>query len=157
MAPGGKQDPSIRALVVSATSDAQRLVKAQLELAQAEIRADSQTIGATAGMFIGAAVLAFLGFVFLLVTAAYVLVQLGLPVWAGFGIVTLVLLIVAIVLGLLGRRRARQIKGLEQTKQSFAATTEALSGRSAAGRVPTEPVSPPMGRDLAAPANGPSA
>ena len=67
--------------------------------------------------------------IFLLITIAYVLVELGLPVWAGFGIVTLVLLLVAAIAGGLAVMRARQIDGpkviveeLEQTVQELNAT-----------------------------------
>ena len=48
-----------------------------------------------------------LGVIFLLVTLAYVLVQLGLQVWAGFGIVTLVLLLVGGIIALVGIRRSK--------------------------------------------------
>jgi hypothetical protein len=73
------------------------------------------------------AVLAFLGFIFLLVTLAYVLVALGLPVWAGFGIVTLLLIIVA-VLFLVGRAGMKKIKGPERSIAAIEATKVALAG-----------------------------
>jgi hypothetical protein len=124
---------SFREMLMSAKTDATRLAKAQVELAQLEVKQDGQTVGKTAGLFIGAGVLAFLAFVFLLVTLAYVLIQLGLPAWAGFLIVTLLLIIVAVVLGLLGRREVGRIKGMERSKESFAATQAALSGRTDTG------------------------
>ena len=74
------------------------------------------------------AVLAFLGFIFLLVTLAYVLVALGLPVWAGFGIVTLLLIIVAVVLFLVGRAGMKKIRGPERSIAAIEATKVALAG-----------------------------
>ena len=67
-----------------------------------------------------------MGGIFLLVTFAYVLVALGLPVWAGFGIVTLVLFIVAAVLGLLGKKESAKIKGPDRTIVQIEQTKAAL-------------------------------
>lgn len=124
----GSSEPTIRALVKSVTEDTQRLIKAQTELLRTEVKDSQQEAGATAGMFIGAAVAGALGAVFLLVTIAYVLVALGLPVWAGFGIVTLVLLIVAAILAALGRKRAKSIEGIPLAKEEFEKTKLMLSG-----------------------------
>ena len=81
------------------------------------------------GLAIGGITLAALGFIFLLVTLAYVLVAIGLPVWAGFGIVVLLLFIAAVVLFALGRNRAKSIKGPERFKRELQRTKDALSGQ----------------------------
>jgi hypothetical protein len=73
-------------------------------------------------------VILFLGVIFLLVTLAYVLVQLGLPVWAGFGIVTAVLLLVGAILVLVGRNRAKQVQGPERSIAALEATKSTLRG-----------------------------
>ena len=79
------------------------------------------------GIFIvGALSMAAMGGVFLLVTLAYVLVALGLPVWAGFGIVTLVLFLVAAVLGLLGKKASPKTKGPDRTIAQIEQTKAAL-------------------------------
>ena len=79
--------------------------------------------------------MAALGGIFLLVTLAYVLVALGLPVWAGFGIVTLVLFIAAAILGLLGKKESAKIKGpdrtiaqIEQTASTLQSAVEPITG-----------------------------
>lgn len=125
----GAQNTSILKLVKSVSSDAQKLLKAQGELATTELKGSQKEATATGGMFAGAAVFGGLGLVFLLVTFAYVLVQLGLPTWAGFGIVTAFLLIVALILGLVGRSRAKKIKGPELAKAEWERTKLALSGK----------------------------
>lgn len=125
----GTPDTSIRALIKSVTVDGQRLAKAQAELARTEIKSSQKEATATGGMFIGAAAAGGLGGIFLLVTIAYVLVALGLPVWAGFGIVTLVLFIVAAILGALGKKRAKSIEGLKVAKLELERTKQALSGK----------------------------
>ncbi|MEZ5118029.1 MAG: phage holin family protein [Candidatus Nanopelagicales bacterium] len=131
--PSADTQPSILALVSAAKEDATRLAKAQLELAQVEMKQSGQAAGFTAGMFIGAAVMAFLGFIFMWVTLAYVLVAVGLPVWAGFLIVTVVMLLIAGVLGLIGARKARSIKGPVLAKAEFEKTKAALSGSTLTG------------------------
>ena len=74
---------------------------------------------------------------FALVAGAYGLVAAGLPVWAGFLIVAGVLLLLAIVLGLVGRARAKRVgppqRALEQVQQ----TKLALAGRGDAATTST--------------------
>lgn len=119
-------DTSLRSLITRAAADAVTLFRAQTELAKAEFKQDGDRIAKTSVLFIMAGTLAFLGLIFVLVTIAYVLVQIGLPTWAGFGIVALFLIIVAAVLGIVGKTTADKIKGpkltmqeIEKTKQQF--------------------------------------
>lgn len=121
-------DPSLRALLASAKDDLARLVKAQAELAQTELKATGRAAGQTGLLFIAALSIAAMAGIFLLVTVAYVLVALGLPVWAGFGIVTLALVVAAAVLGLLGRRAAAGITPPERTLKQIEQTKAVLSG-----------------------------
>lgn len=125
--PQDQVDPSIRELVTSATNDVQKLVKGQIELAKLEIQESMQTAVVAFALLIVAGVLAGLGGIFLLVTIAYVLVALGLPVWAGFGIVTLALFLIALILGLVGKKRASSIKGPEHTQIQIEKTKDAFS------------------------------
>lgn len=125
---GQPKPPSIVGLVKSASADAKKLATAQAQLLQAEMKQTGQQAGITGGLFIGAAVLGFLGFVFVLVTLAWVLVALGLPYWAGFGIVALLLLIVAAVLGLVGKKKAEGIKGPQIAMAELEKTKAVLAG-----------------------------
>lgn len=125
--PDGKVDPSVRDLVLTVADNASTLISAQVELAKAEIRQSAQQAGAAFGLIAAAAALLGIGGIFLLVTIAYVLVQLGLPVWAGFGIVTAVLFIVGLILMLIGRGRAKKVKGPERAKAQLELTKQAFS------------------------------
>jgi uncharacterized membrane protein YqjE len=127
-------EASIKALVAAAVADLQRLIKAQIALAKLELQQSGRAAGKTGIFIVGALSMAALGGIFLLVTLAYVLVTLGLPVWAGFGIVTLVLFVIAAVLGLLGKKESAKIKGpertiaqIEQTKASLQSAAEQTS------------------------------
>lgn len=123
---GSKNEPTVRELITSAAADVAALISAQIELAKAEIRQSMKQAGSAFGLMIGAGVLAFLALIFLLVTIAYGLVALGLPVWAGFGIVTLALIIIAVILGLLGKRHADKVQAPERTLAQLEQTAKAL-------------------------------
>jgi Flp pilus assembly protein TadB len=140
---------SVAALVNSAISDGQLLVKQQIELAKSELSYSAKQAASTSGMLIGAGVLAFLAFVFMLVAGAYGLVAAGLPVWAGFLIVAGVLLLVAAILGLLGRARAKKVGPPQRAISQAQETKTLLAGRGGAGpsavvAVPTTSVSSPV-------------
>jgi len=120
---------SLGSLISRTISSGQQMVKSQITLAQAELKSTAQSAGKV-GIF---AVIALgsvtLFTIFLLVTIAYVLVELGLPVWAGFGIVTATLLIASIIAALLAKAQASKMNGpkiiideFEQTKQEFEQT-----------------------------------
>lgn len=99
------------AMVGKAFVDGQRLVTAQVALAKAELKTTAQDAGKV-GIFIAVAIGSITLFViFLLITLAYVLVEIGLPVWAGFGIITLSLLLITMIAALLARAQAKKING----------------------------------------------
>lgn len=123
------QDARVSTLVGSAIADGQTLIKQQIELAKSELNHSAKQAAASSGMLIGAGVLAFLGFVFALVAGAYGLVAAGLPEWAGFLIVAGVLLLVGAILGLLGKKRTRQVTGPQRAIAQAQETKVALAGR----------------------------
>jgi hypothetical protein len=114
-APSTPGEASIRALIATAVADLQRLIKAQIALAKLELQQSGRAAGKTGIFIVGALSMAGMGGIFLLVALAYVLVALGLPVWAGFGIVALVLFVIAAILGLLGKKESARIKGPERS------------------------------------------
>ena len=121
--------PSIGDLVSKTLSDAKRLAKANLALAQAEMQASRNAMTSATVLGLAALICAPLVVLFLLFTLVYVLVQLGLQTWAAFGIVTLLLLAVTILAGWLASRQAQKIKGptlaireLNKTSEAFAPT-----------------------------------
>ena len=121
-------EASIKALIAAAVTDLQRLVKAQIALAKLELQQSGRAAGKTGILLVGALSMAAMGGIFLLVTIAYVLVALGLPVWAGFGIVALVLFIAAAILGLLGKKESAKIKGPERAIAEIEQTRDTLQG-----------------------------
>lgn len=96
-------------LVADATHDVQGIVRSEIALAKAEMSSGAKVMGKGAGLLGGAAFMGLLGLIFLFHTLARVIAE-WLPVWAGYGIVTLVLFIVAGVLGLLGKNALAKAK-----------------------------------------------
>lgn len=124
-----KQGTSVSALVNAAIIDGQALVKQQIELAKSELSYSAKQAAATSGMFVGAGVLAFLAFVFMLVAGAYGIVAAGLPVWAGFLIVAGILVLVAVILGLVGRAKVKHVGPPQRAIAQAQETKTALSAR----------------------------
>lgn len=120
-------EPSIVELVRSAAADTTELVKQQIELTKAEIQQNVKTAGSSFGILAAGGAILGIGAIFLLVTIAYV-IAVWLPVWAGFGIVTLVLLIVGAILVMVGRKRAKTISGPERSVAALEATKATFRG-----------------------------
>lgn len=123
------EEPKVGDLVSSAVADVQTLVRGQMELAVTEMKSTAKTVATGSGLLIGAAIFGFLAFVFGLVAAAYGLVKAGLPEWAGFLIVAVLLLGIAALLGGLGNARTKKAKGPEATARQIEATKNLLSKR----------------------------
>ncbi len=116
--------PSIVDLVRSAAEDGASIVRGEIELAKAEAKQNAQRAGKGAGMFGGAAFLGFTAWFLLSFAAAFGLVAAGLPVWAGMLIIAVLYLLLAGVLGFLGKRELDRVKGLERTQQSVQTTMD---------------------------------
>lgn len=117
---------SIGELVASIMDDFSTLIRGEIELAKAELRESAKQAGAGAGLLAGAGFLGFFAFTFLLVAAAYGLVAAGLPVWAGFLIVAVVLLLIAAILGGLGVMNLKKVKGPERAMAQKEATRRVI-------------------------------
>ena len=145
------QDTSIGGLIRQARLDLQRLVAAQVALIQAELRASGRAIGLTSLLILGALGSVSAAGLFLLVTLALGISALGLPVWAGFGIVTLLLLLGTVALALLGRRTARLIQpptllsGMRRGSEPDG--TDTVESVASPGDVPSPPAAPAGGSD----------
>lgn len=99
-------EQSIVDVVKSAVRDAQDLVRSEIALAKSELSQEGRRLAMGLALLVGAAVCAVLGLVLLMTTIAWGLAAaLQWPVWAGFGIVTALMLIAALVLAMVGKRR----------------------------------------------------
>ncbi len=85
---------TIGQLVADATHDVQGIVRSEIALAKAEVSSGAKVMGKGVGLLAGAGFVGLLGLIFLFHTLARV-IAVWLPVWAGYGIVTLIMFIVA--------------------------------------------------------------
>lgn|SRR5262245_4982804 len=108
-------DPSIADVIKSAVRDAQDLVHGEIALAKAEAREEVRRLGMGAALLAGAALAAVIGIVLLMMTVAWAISELGWPVWVGFAIVTLVMLLTAGALGYVGKRRLSAERRMPRT------------------------------------------
>jgi fatty acid desaturase len=119
-------------LVADATRDISSIMRSEVALAKAEMRADAKRAGLGAGMFAVAGVFAFLALILLLIAAAYGLVAAGLAPWLAFLIVALVLLIVGAVLVFVGKSSLDKLNGkperaIRSTQETIAAVRPSSS------------------------------
>jgi uncharacterized membrane protein YqjE len=132
-----KPDPSIGDLVKEATSQVSTLVRAEVELARAEITRDVKK-GMTGSVYfiLALVVLFYSTFFFFAFVAA--LLDLWLYTWAAILIVFGAMILVAVVLALLGYRKVKRIRGPRQTIESVKEARVALVP--GGDRAPDKPV-----------------
>ncbi len=119
-------DPSIGELVKDATTQVSTLVRAEVELAKAEITRDVKK-GLTGSVFFILALVVLLYSTFFMFFFLAELLDSWLWRWAAFLIVFILMLVVTAVFALLGYLKVRRIRGPQQTIESVRETTAALS------------------------------
>jgi hypothetical protein len=125
------KERTIGQLVADATHDIEGIVRGEIALAKAEVTDGAKVLGKGAGLLAGAAFLALMGFVFLLHSAAWG-ISTWLPVWAGYLIVAVVVLIIAAILGLMGKKaletaRPAPERAIDQAQRTIAVIKEPFS------------------------------
>lgn len=105
----GETERTVGQLIADASHDISALVQNEIQLAKAEVTKGLGFGGKGAGLLGGAAFLGLLGLIFLFHTLARV-IAIWLPVWAGYLIITVVLLLLAAALGLLGYKALMKAK-----------------------------------------------
>ncbi|MGV0633711.1 phage holin family protein [Mycolicibacillus trivialis] len=131
-------DPSIGALVKDATAQVSTLVRAEVELARAEITRDVKK-GLTGSVaFIAALVVLFYSTFFFFFFIAELL-DTWLWRWVAYLIVFGVMVFTALALALVGWLKVRRIRGPRQTIDSVKETRSALIP----GQKPAEPAAAP--------------
>jgi hypothetical protein len=120
--PPAPEDASTGQLVGQLTEQISRLVRDEARLAQAEVTQKAKRLGVGAGLFGGAGLFAFFGLA-VLIAAAVLALALVLPGWLAALIVAVVLLAVAGVLALVGKKDVE--KGAPPVPTEAIASTKA--------------------------------
>jgi len=100
-------DTSTAELVTRLTQQSTELIRSEIRLAQAEMTEKAKHAGLGAGLFGGAGLVALYG-VGALVAAVVLALSLVLPAWLGALIVAVVLLAIAGVVALMGKKQVTQ-------------------------------------------------
>lgn len=127
-------EPTLGALVASASKDLSSLVRNEIALAKAELKDDVAAAAAGGAMFGAAAFLGLLATVLISVAIGFALVKIGLVAWLAFLIVAVVYLLIAGVLVLVGLRRIKKVKAPEQSINAAKDTVAALKGQQKGSR-----------------------
>ncbi len=122
------EEPTLGALVASASRDLSALVHDEVALAKSELREDVKRAGAGAGMFAVAGVLALLASFALTIALGYFLVWLGLDESLAFLIVGVLYLAVAGLLAFIGLKQVKKVKPPERTIATTKDTVAQLKG-----------------------------
>lgn len=99
--------------------DLRGLVQAEIALARAELQSQLQDKAVGIGLFLAAAVAGWLALQGLLITLGFV-IALFLPGWAAALIVTVLLVVVAGIAALIGRRKLSTPVSVDTTKRNVA-------------------------------------
>lgn len=111
---GRTDKPSIGELVSSLSEKLSQLIRDEIQLAKSEITDKAKHAGTGIGLFAGAAFLGFFAFAVLLAAAVLGLAN-AVPAWLAALTVAVVLLAIAAVLGVLGKKALE--RGMPPTPQ----------------------------------------
>lgn len=124
----GPQNESTAQLIATATEQLGQLVRQELELARAELTQSAKRAGTGAGLFGGAGLVALYG-VGVLIATAIIALGLVLPLWLAALLVGLVLLAVAGVMALVGKKQVTQVTPpAERTVENVKADIDTVTG-----------------------------
>lgn len=125
-------DQSLADLIRGTLHDAQDLVRGEIALAKAELRQEVRKVGSGAAALAAAAVAALCAVMFLLTALALGLTNaLGWPAWAGFAIVGGLVLVIALALAMMGKRRFNGEQRMPLTTETMRETMQWTRARKA--------------------------
>lgn len=128
----GPEEPTIGKLVADATGQLSSIVRNEIALAKTEVSVDVKKAGKGGAFLAVAAVTALLSLIYLLHSLAWGLMALGLHGFAAYAIVFGLLILIAAIFGLLGKKALSNIKG--KPERTIATTKETIDAVKAAGR-----------------------
>ncbi|WP_370890955.1 phage holin family protein [Janibacter sp. GXQ6167] len=105
----GANERTIGQLVADVTTDLGTIVRDEIQLAKTEVTKGVSIAGKGIGMLAGAAFVGLLGLIFLFHTIAQV-IAIWLPMWAGYLITTVLLFLIAAIVGLVGFKAVKKAK-----------------------------------------------
>lgn len=92
------------AIVSGIVKDLQEIVRGEVKLAKAEIKEDVSAMGKGAASIAAGGIVAFVGFIFLMLAVTYLLNK-WLEMWIAAGIVAIALLLIGAILAMSGKKK----------------------------------------------------
>lgn len=121
------RDSSLISMVISIVDDLSSMVRAHIELAQAEIKEAISGVAKFSVLLVVAVTLLNLAGIFIFIAVAYYLNTLGYELWVSFLIVVAGLTSVALILGLLAYRQIRKVTVGSRTAKSLVDTVSTIT------------------------------
>lgn len=115
------------ALISEAIEDIQRIIRAQIELAVAELKASGKRALRASALAIAAGVLLVLSLPLLIIALGFGLVALGVPAWLAFLILAGVFILSAGLLLMIAASNAKKIKAPTRAADAFEKTNNEIS------------------------------
>lgn len=119
--------PSLGTLISNVVRDAKTLLNAQVALTRSEAQRTGQQVAVVSVFGLLALAALSIAGLFGLIALAFGFVAMGLPEWAGFLIVTGILLLVALIAAVVAKVRSGKITGMHVAEKEWKATSEAVS------------------------------
>jgi len=94
---------SLGTIVTGIVEDLQGIVRGEVQLAKTELKEDASSLGKGAGMIAAGALVALVGFIFLMLGVTYLLNK-SFQMWIAAGIVGLVLLLIGVIAAMAGKK-----------------------------------------------------
>lgn len=119
--------PSLGSLISNVVRDAKTLLNAQVALTRSEAQKTGQQVAVVSVFGIIALAAVSTASLFGLIALAFGFAAMGLPTWAGFLIVTGILVLVAVIAAIVAKVRSGKITGMHIAEKEWKATSEAVS------------------------------
>jgi len=105
-----RDERSLGELFSELSQQTSTLVKKEVELARHEITRSVTELGRNAAIIVVGGIVAYAGFIVLLLGVAWALAEAGLPLWVGLLLVGLIVVVVGAVLAFYAIQQMRQAK-----------------------------------------------
>ena len=105
-----REERSLGELFSELSQQTSTLVKKEVELARHEITRSVTELGRNAAIIVVGGIVAYAGFIVLLLGVAWALAEAGLPLWVGLLLVGLIVVVVGAVLAFYAIQQMRQAK-----------------------------------------------
>lgn len=124
---GRLSQASVGDLVGQVSRDMSQLVRQEMQLARSELRQEAKETGQAAGAFGGAGFAGYMVLLFASIAAWWGLTTVMHQGWAAL-VVAGIWAVVAVILAVVGRDRARRIHGPQQTAETVREVPQAMRG-----------------------------